>query len=728
MGPDPKTEIYKNKNTKMLISHNWLKKYFTEDGTSDGASLPNIKTIENTFTMGIFEVEEVKTAVSGDLSDTIFDIKVLPDRAHYCYSHRYVAQELGALLNIKAKLPVYDPEKISSQVDETNQNLAVAVNVAGEKVGLENTGDENARFVCPRYMARLVENVEAGSSPVWLKNQLEVLGQRSINTLVDLTNYIMLETGQPLHAFDADKVEGAINVRFAKEGEIIILLDGTEVKLSTDILIIADDKGALAIAGVKGGKKVEVTSETKRIIIESANFDSVSVRKTSQKVGIKNEASKRYENKVTPERTALAMNAISEFLASVFPGAKFGKITDIYLGKPSEDTKKFDVSVDFINNAIGLTEKIDANKIIEILARCDIKAESKGDNVSGEKVPNGSSAEKKLTVFVPSYRLDLEIGYDIVDEVGRLLNYMNLVPVELSQENNRPILKNYYYTNAFRMVFKQLGFSEVYTHSLKESGDIEILNPLNIERGFMRNTIGESLMKNLEHNLRFADLLGIDSVKVYETGSIFGGKKERLSIAFGIANSKKVKGYDFEAEAEKIFEQIMASEFFANVAVTDATKLDIELLKSSAKFTEANVGTGGVNVVGNVCEIDLQKVIDALPIPMNDTSFETPKIIKYKKYSQYPFMSRDISVFVPGEADQADLVKSIIVKNGTGLLSSIRLFDIYTKNKEGEPIKTSYALRLVFQSDDRTLTDDEITAIMQSIMDEMNGREGWEVR
>jgi phenylalanyl-tRNA synthetase beta chain len=681
----------------MLISHNWLKKYFTQD-------LPDVEKIENTLTMGIFEVEAVTKATSGDLSDTIFDVKVLPDRAHYCLSHRYIAQELGALLNIKAELPVYDPQKIAGQVDES---LTVNVNVVGEKVG-----EEKNRYVCPRYMARKVVGVSAVASPEWLKNQLESLGQRSINVLVDLTNYIMLETGQPLHAFDADKVDGAINVRFAKEGEVITLLDGTDVTLSSDILVIADDKDALAIAGVKGGKKAEVTADTKRIIIESANFDSVSVRKTSQKVDIKNESSKRYENKVTPERTALAMDAISEHLASMFPSAKFGKVEDVYLGKP--EPKQFNVSVKFISDAIGLKERINAEKIIEILARCDIKA---------EVIPSANNNGDKLVIHVPEYRLDLEIGYDIVDEVGRLLNYMSLAPVELPKEENRPILKNFYYTNALRKVFKEIGFSEVYTHSLKENGDVEILNPLNIERGFMRNTIGESLMKNIEHNLRYVDLLGLDYVKMYESGTIFGGKKERLSIAFGIANAKKVKGYDFKMEAEKVFNHILSSEFFSGISA-----VDLELLKSSAVFTEANIGTGGVNVLGNVCEIELQNIINILPEPKSDIFFETPSLIKYKKYSQYPFMSRDISVFVTGEADQAEVVKFIVTKNGTDLLSSVRLFDIYTKNKEGESVKTSYALRLVFQSQERTLTDDEVNKIMQSITDEMNGKEGWEVR
>ena len=400
------------------------------------------------------------------------------------------------------------------------------------------------------------------------------------------------------------------------------------------------------------------------------------------------------------------MNAISEFIATIFPSAKFGNITDIYLGKP--EVRQFDVSVKFINDAIGLKGGISAEKIIEILGRCDIKAEAISDD--------------NITIHVPEYRLDLEIGYDIVDEVGRILNYMNLVPVELPKEDNRPVLKNFYYMNALRKLFQSAGFSEVYTHSLKESGDVEILNPLNIERGFMRNTIGEGLIKNLEHNLRYVDLLGLDAVKIYEVGTIFGGKVERSSLAFGIANAKKVKGYNFELEAEKIFNQILDSEYFAG------TSLDLNILKSSVKFTEANIGTGGVSVVGNVCEIELQKIIEVLPDSKSDIYFETPKLIKYKKYSQYPFMVRDISVFVPGEATQAEAVKSIITKHGTDLLNSVRLFDVYTKNKEGEPVKTSYALRLVFQSDDRTLTDDEVTQVMQNITTEMNGMEGWEVR
>ena len=596
----------------MLISHNWLKKYFKE------GELPDVKTIENTFTMGVFEIDAMDSISSGGLSDTIFDVKVLPDRSHYCFSHRYVAQELGALLNVKANLPTYDSSKINiyATVD------SVIVNVSENKI--------EDRYLCSRYIARKIEGVEAGPSPLWLKEQLEVLGQRSINTIVDLTNYIMLETGQPLHAFDADKVKGGINVRFANEGEMITLLDGSEVTLSSDILVIADDEGALAIAGVKGGKKAEVTADTKNIIIESANFDSVSVRRTSQKVGIKNESSKRFENKVTQERALLAMNAISEHLSSIFPNAKFGNLTDVFRKIDKKDS--LTVSVDFINESLGSSSKISGDDIKNILSRCDINSEVSGDSI---------------LIHVPEYRLDLNIALDIVDEVGRILNYANLAPVEIPHQDERPILKNFYYMNLFRVVFKQINFSEVYTHTLKKSGDYEIQNPLNIERGFMRNNLTDTLMVNLENNLRYAESLGLDSIKIFEMGNIFGGKKERLSIAFGVANAKKIKGYSFDTELESILNSICSNE--------KLSALTVDKIKSLYSVREENIGRGGVNVVANVCEIELQKLIDLLPDPKEDIFFETPKLIKYKKISQYPYMTRDIAVFVPGESDSKEV-------------------------------------------------------------------------
>lgn len=686
----------------MLISHNWLKKYFDDGALPDSSAI-----IENTFTMGIFEVEGVENKIAGDLNDIIFDVKVLPDRAPYCYSHRYVAQELGALLGLSAKLPIYDIEKIKSQIDNS-----LTIDVKIEPVTIGGDQDTNKRLICPRYMARRVEGVSADASPKWLKQQLEVLGQRSINVLVDATNYIMLETGQPLHAFDADKVSGKIHVRPAYDGEVITLLDGTEVVLDSQVLIIADDDGALAIAGVKGGKKAEVTSDTKRIIIESANFDSVSIRKTSQKVGIKNESSKRYENRVTRERTALAMNAISELLADIFPNAKFGEIKDEYLEKPI--SVELSISVDFINNSLGLSEKLNADDVEKILNRVGIlNAQKEGDTTSGEVV----------SFSAPEYRLDLEIGLDVVDEVGRIIGYKNLAPVALPEENNRPILKGLHFINSFKKVFKELGFSEIYTHSLKENGDVAVLNPLNIERGFMRNNISDSIASALENNLSHADLLGLDTIKIFESGKIFGNKNERFSFAFGIANLKKVKGYNFNEEVDKIFDEIIHH-------IGNFSDLTADKIKQISNVKEVAIGKGGINITGYICEMEIQDLINTLSDLgiKEDIYLGKPVDVKYKKYSQYPFMARDIAVFVPGEAVNADEVRKLIIENGGEDLVGLRLFDVFVKNKEGEPIKTSYAFRMVFQSDEKTLTDEDITPVVQKITQKMGEMVGWEVR
>lgn len=689
----------------MLISHNWLKKYFNE------GALPDLSSIENKFTMGIFEVEgiENKKNNSENSTDTIFDIKVLPDRAPYCYSHRYVAQELGALLGLSVKLPIYDTAKIQSQIDNS-----LTVDVKIEPVTIGNDQDKNKRLICPRYMARRVEGVSAEASPKWLKDQLEFLGQRSINVLVDATNYIMLETGQPLHAFDADKVSGKIHVRSAQDGEKIILLDGTEVELNSQILIIADDEGALAIAGVKGGKKAEVTSDTKRIIIESANFDSVSVRRTSNAVGIKNESSKRYENRVTRERTEIAMNAISELLASVFPNAKFGEVKDEYLEKVEQ--KSISVAVDFINKRLGVKNNLSGEEILQILSLTGIPAKNNNDSIE---------------IIVPEYRLDLEIDLDIVDEIGRLIGYDKLEGAPLPTGFESTPLITSYVSNTFKKALKEIGYSETYTHSLKESGDVEILNPLNIERGFMRNNLSDSMINSLEDNLSRADLLGLDSIKLFESGKIFSNKNERNSFAFGIANVKKVKGYNFQNEIDLILEKIVEN---FNLNESNATgKIVKEDIKRLSKIKEMTIGKGGVSVAGYVCEIEIQELINKLGVGSDEVSgvrdvyFGKPVDVKYKKYSQYPSIARDVAVFVLGESVNAELVREVILKNGGEFLQSTRLFDVFVKNKEGEPIKTSYAFRMIFQSNDKTLTDEDVTPVVEGITKAM-GEAGWEVR
>ncbi|MES3005951.1 MAG: phenylalanine--tRNA ligase subunit beta [Patescibacteria group bacterium] len=658
----------------MIVSYKWLQSYFKEP-------LPQPAELAELLTMKTFEVEGVETKNG----DTVFDIKVLPDRSPYCLSHRYIAQEVGAIVR---------QEIIVSEIND------VPVSEVSRKLSVKIDDVE----LCARYIGRVIEGIEIASSPQWLKTQLEVLGQRSINNIVDLTNFVMLELGQPMHAFDAEKVQGDIVVRLAKEGEEIVILDGTTIELKSSILVIADEVGPLAIAGVKGGKRAEITIGTKNIILEAANFKGSSVRRTSQTVGIRNDSSKRFENQVTPERAGVGMKMISSLINDLLPAAKFGEIVDQY-SSPSVE-RYFDIQVSKVNSLLGC--EIPSETVIDILKWCRIGVEKKDSDT--------------LALTIPVYRSDLLALEDVADEVGRLYGYEK-VPVRIPTPTfEQPINKSFFYKNLIREYLVEKGFSEVYTHTLKDDGDMVLENPLNAERGKLRNDISSVIAEKLEFNLRNVDLLGQTNVKIFEIGKVFGGKKEHLSLSVGIAQLKNTKDISVNEQIRNIHEYLISSLGIniQTVCVVD----DLIMLK--------NKPIGEINKIDGVMEVDLIKIIEELPDVGADVnpSAGLPPLSQttFKKISPYPFMVRDIAVFVSGEIGREGEVLDIIKQYGTDLLVMTSLFDTFTKKKEDELPRTSYAYRIVFQANDRTLIDQEVNSIMQKITEDMNSREGWQVR
>ena len=659
----------------MLVSYKWLQTYFKEP-------LPRPAELVDLLNMKVFEVEgieEKRDSTGSNNGDVVLDIKVLPDRASYCLSHRYIAHEIGVAAGRSAVMPVLPPVPVSS----VSRTLGITI----EDVS-----------VCRRYMGRVVEGVSVGASPDWLREKLEVLGQRSINVIVDMANFVMLDTGQPLHAFDAHKVEGNIVVRLAKVDEEIVILDGSTVKLTPATLVVADSVGPLAIAGVKGGKRAEVTETTKSIILESANFNGARIRKTSQIVGIRNDSSKRFENEVTPERAELAMTEISALIKEATPSASLGDIIDIY---PTPVTQRTcDISISEINSKIGT--HIPRATIIDILKRCDVGVEDKGN----EKETSG---DDMITLTIPLYRSDLVITEDIVDEVGRIFGYEN-VPAKIPQPiENREINKHFYYYNLIRKTLVEQGFSEIYTYTLKEVGDVQLQNPLNSERGYLRNDLASMMQEKLMFNLRNIDLLGLNDIRMFEIGHVFGEKKERASLAIGVVNNKGKKG---EGERDGVLSEALSA-------------LSAALGVSTDNLEKANSSIEGIR------EIDIDAIVDSRIQPTTDTELGTPSDVLYAPVSIYPCAVRDIAVFVPGEvsATAEEEIVSIIKTHGDNLLvREPKLFDTFTKKKEGEPTKTSYAYRVVFQAHDRTLTEGEINRVMEKITHEMNGKEGWQVR
>jgi phenylalanyl-tRNA synthetase beta chain len=527
-----------------------------------------------------------------------------------------------------------------------------------------------------------------------MRSFLAAIGQRSISPIVDATNFVMFDVGQPLHAFDADKVQGAIVVRAAKKGEKIELLDssegpGKEVELLASDHVIADDIGPLAIAGVKGGKRAGITASTKHIIIESANFDSTAVRRTATRLDLRSESSKRYENEITPELASLGMNDVSILVSQAYPSAKFGPIVDQYPVKAIHTTITFDPIL--VEMRLGI--RIPSREVKDILERMDIGiAEAEGG---------------KWLLTVPFTRLDLKISEDIVEEVGRIYGYGHiqgiLPPVSKAKV---PVLPAYYLSEMIKNMLVEQGFSEVSLYSLVAKGEVETAYPLARDKAFARANLTDGMMACVEKNAMNADLLGLEVIKVFEIGRVFGKDGESTMLSIGVGQVKKVKG-------EKV----------DNILINSWEMLNKEL----GNNLKPKIIAKGTNAV---CEINLDELLKSYKVPANalysDLHFGPASPNMYRKISPYPFIVRDIAVFVPEniEADNVWLAieKGIANAGASGLLACHSLFDTFKKDG-----KVSYAFRMVFQSMDKTLTDDEAGKIMEKINIEMKGK-GWEVR
>ncbi len=655
----------------MKISHAWLQEYFKD-------TLLSAEALAELFTFHSFEIEGVEEKGG----DTIIDAKILPDRAHFCLSYRGIADEVEALTGLA---------RVEKTIDD--EPLAIAGSIAHVSVDVK---DEN---FCRRYVARRVEGVEIKESPDKVKAMLA--DRYKINRVVDATNLAMFDYGQPLHAFDADKVKGAIVVRAAKDGEMITLLDGKEVTLSFSDSVIADEEGPLAIAGVKGGKRAEVTMETKNIIIESANFEPTSVRKTSTKYNLRNESSKRFENEITPEWAMDGIVHVSALINKLSSGAKFGPISDFYPHPAVMIT--IATSVDFINKKLGI--KIPKEKIIEILKSLKIGVEEKENK-----------QEIELALAIPHHRFDLAIPEDIVEEVGRIYGYDKIAgTAQHASASTAPVHKGFYITERIKNILTDLGFSEAYLYSFTAKGDIEVAYPLASDKKALRTNLSEGMQKALDMNARNADFLFLDSIKMFEIGKVFTEKGEHTSLCVGIRRVKKAKGKTSNEDIRELREA-----FLKELGIDAMTLCTVDDSGGLIRYKNEQIGT--INNIDGIMEIDLDKLIPHIETPSYDSiGFGPAPKVSYKSFSAYPFMVRDIAVFVP-DSVKAEEIERVIVTNGTDLLLKHKLFDTFQKDG-----KTSYAFRMIFQSYERTLTDEEINKTMSGIADEMKGK-GWEVR
>ena len=504
-------------------------------------------------------------------------------------------------------------------------------------------------------MGRIVRNIKVGPSPDWVAKFLESIGQRSINNIVDATNIVMFDCGQPIHAFDLRQISNSkIVVKNAKDGEKLELVGSEKItaELKDTDMVITDEEQNLAIAGVRGGFNSGVSDDTTDILIEVANFDPASVRQTARRLGILTDASKRYENDIPLELSNLAMEEISALILEMCPEVEFESIMDE--GEKKNPERKISFSTEYISKMLG--ENIKEKNIENILKNYQYEF---------------SQTPGVWQVEVPYWRLDISGPHDMAEEIGRIYGYDKITP-QLPKDGpwggslkDRPLDNPEWIKicSAKQKLIKD-GYREIMTYGLIDKGEIE-LSASASDKNFLRTNLSDGLKESIKLNKLNLPLLDINELKIFEIGTVFLKSGEKMHVAWG---------------DEKNIIEITLEDF----------NLGVELPN----------------------EANSKQLVSA--------DGQTVKI--FKPWSIYPFITRDIAVWVD-ENVKSDELKKIYQELGTELLvREPKLFDQFTKNN-----KTSHAFRLVFQSYDKTLTDNEINQIMDKITSKIISL-GWEVR
>ncbi len=642
-----------------------------------------------------------------NLEEEIIDFEITPNRPD-CLSIEGLGRETAASLGKKFKNPRKNIDEMKVPDKKEIEGLTVEI---------------QAPDLCYRYIARVAKDVKIAESPEWLKRRIRACGMRSINNIVDITNYVMLEMGQPMHAFDINSIEGKhITVRRAKKGEKIITLDDQERELDENNLVIADSKKAVAIAGVMGGQNSEIEDDTKTVVFESAVFYGGSVRKTAKKVGLRTESSSRFEKGLSSENALRAVNRALELVELIGAGkAVDGKI-DVYPTK--QKINKIPLDVEKINKLIGIN--ISEKQMIEILEKLDIKVE------------NGYA-------IAPYFRMDLEFVADIAEEIARFYGYDKLDSTLIKADTTIGVRnKEQKIEQKIEEILVNNGLSEIYTYGFLSQKDLEmskvnknlqktaitLQNPLSEDYKLMRPTTFPSMMQILagNNNKKNQNVKLFDISRNYKNlnGEIEKGEvpvQENI-LTIGMYGDD-IDFYVTKGILENVLEAI-------NVSKYDIEKETKNESYHPGRCANLKVGNDVIATFGEVhpevlsnYEIEKRVYIAELNIS---------KVIKYsranKKYEEvpkFPAVERDIAITVD-EAVEVGQIEKLITKKGKKILESIKLFDIYRDNEKLGKDKKSVAYALTFRDKNKTLGDEEINVIMQDIISELQTKLNAELR
>ena len=632
-----------------------------------------------------------------ELDDGVIDFDLTANRGDLL-SILGMAYEVGAIYDKKVK-------PIDLNYSENNEDIN---NSFGLNIKTDN---------CSLFLARKVKNVVIEESPTFIKNRLIASGIRPINNVVDISNYVMLETGQPLHFYDADKLQGVIEVRMAKEGEKLTTLDGIERILGEEDIVISDGTRAIGLAGVMGGYDTEITEDTKNIIIETAIFDNVKVRKTSNSI-IRSEASNRFEKGLDPARTYMASKRACVLLEKYAKGTVVGGVC-VY-DKTNSKEKTIDITVSNITSVLGLD--IPQKDIINVFDRLGFTTKTDGE---------------KISVTVPTRRIDISIKEDLIEEVGRIYGVDNIVG---KLPDIAPKMGSYdKTTRQIRNKMIDMGLNETLTYILtseensnmyttKNNESIKLLDPLSEEKNTLRQSLTTSLYGIYDYNKSYSnkDVSIFEIAKVFHkenenyieenhiaalmTGAYMQGYKNRISVDFYI-----IKGV-----AEELLDYLGYNGRYSFVPDKDKLPEDVHPGQSAV----ISVNNDIVGFIGRVHPSVDKDPIYVMEINLDRLLSKKVGKMKYKELSKYPSIKKDLAFVVDKNTSAQDIAMSI-KKAGGSKLQRVEVFDVYDKGLE--PEKVSIAFSLTFEDPNATMTDEEINEIMDKIISTIEKR-GAELR
>lgn len=626
------------------------------------------------------------------LNDVIIDIDITPNRAD-AFSHIGSARDLAAVFGRKLKLP----ELNLVETDEDVNSIA--------SVEIENEVD------CLRYVAKVVKNVTIKESPQWLKERLTAIGLRPINNVVDVTNFVLYEVGQPLHAFDLDQLAGnKIIIRSAGKDEKFVTLDSKERTLLETDLLICDAEKAVAIAGVMGGENSEVTENTKNILIESAYFRPSSVRRTSKKLGLQTDASIRFERGCDVEVTVFAAQRAAQLIAELGDGEIAKGEIDVY---PNEiKRKEVSLRISRIKKILGF--EISTEKVKEIF--------------SGLEFEIISEVDETLIYSIPTFRHDIEREIDLIEEIARIYGYDNIPEIAKIGVSVERRVDHSSFNDNVRETLSSLGFFEIITNSLlnKElasrfGNPIGVLNPQSVEMSHIRPSLLPGLLSTISRNIKVKE----SNLKLYEVGHVitklndtindFSDFEETEHLLFaitGLANNDE--WYSKKRELDFYDLKGIASSFFKSITNSDRVKTKYIQNNEDGIFEYSIVNLIGKNKFAEggkvkssiLKEFGISQDVFAFDINLTELKKNEAEPSKFNGLLKFPKVKKDCAFVLDSNIDYNSVVK-IIESNSSKLLKNVKLFDIFESESLGEN-KKSLAFELSYYDEKRTLTEEEV--------------------